>query len=36
MIPYKILKELSKSEKLKDSQVFNVKNPMVKYPIIST
>jgi pyruvyltransferase len=36
MIPYKILKELSKSEKLKNSQVFNVKNPMVKYPIIST
>ena len=36
LIPYKILKELSKSEKLKDSQVFNVKNPMTKYPVIST
>lgn len=36
LIPYKIIKELSKSDRLRDSEVFNVKNPHSKYPIVST
>lgn len=36
LIPYQILKELSKSDKIVDSDVFNVKNPHRGYKIYST
>lgn len=36
LIPYKIIKELSKSEKITHSDVFNVENPNLNYKVYST